>query len=237
MKEETTVSLAAADNTDDEVSADAAAFYFFLIRTGQHFLDKRRRKIRRQKRLRVGLVYQGWWGASWTSFQSFSMCSAPQKAERYRLFIHFLKIPPTIYSWLPLKPYSSALAKQTANDQKSPHRVTLLTRRHRVKLSGWNFWSGRGWARAEFFRRSRDILTLGRKIPRTLSPWCRALATVVTLWKHSSCSSLSLFVCLHLTVSSCILSSHSGYLHVLSQYSQKNFLKSQLHWGVHLKDL
>lgn len=29
MKEETTVSLAAADNTDDEVSADAAAFNFF----------------------------------------------------------------------------------------------------------------------------------------------------------------------------------------------------------------
>lgn len=53
MKEEATVSLAAADNTDDEVSVDAAAFYFFLIRSGHHFLDKRRRKIRR--RLRVGL--------------------------------------------------------------------------------------------------------------------------------------------------------------------------------------
>lgn len=50
MKEETTVSLAAADNTDDEVSADAAAFYFVLIRTGHHFLDKRRRKIRKTER-------------------------------------------------------------------------------------------------------------------------------------------------------------------------------------------
>lgn len=194
MKEEATVSLAAADNTDDEVSVDAAAFYFFLIRTGHHFLDKRRRKIRRQKCFQSWPVYQGCWGASRTSFQSFSMCSAPHKAERYTDYLSIsLKIPPTICSVLPLKPHSSALARQTAEK----HWPGITTQGHSFDRAPQSptkrvEFLERGWARVEFFRRSRNILNpRERKIPRTLSPWYRALATVATLRKHSSCSSLS----------------------------------------------
>lgn len=101
-----------------------------------------------------------------------SMCSAPQEAER--LFLHFTKIPPSICSVLPLKPYSSALSERMAAERwdKSPrtgHSSYMAPPRQTERVE----FLERGWATVEFFRRSRNILTLRRKIARSLSPCYR----------------------------------------------------------------